>query len=152
MISVENPELLETGPIVTIRVGVSEYAESALRRGNRAVPEAVPARALIDTGSGRSLLRERLAHALALTPVGRVEFDTPGSTDVPALEYYARFWVDRSTSFESKVLAAPLPSGNLEAVIGRDILALGVLRYDGPGRKFSFDFGPVAGRPHSEVR
>lgn len=142
MITVEEPRLTETGPVLSIRVGVSEAEEAALRRGGRTVPEAIPARALIDTGSGRSIIQQGLARELGLTAVGVVEFDTPSSTDFSAVEYYARFWLDPRSSVESKVMEAPLPVPSVRAIIGRDILALGVLRYDGKGRQFSLDLTP----------
>ncbi|MCI4330684.1 MAG: hypothetical protein L3K19_02410 [Thermoplasmata archaeon] len=141
MITIENPQLRETGPILPIRVGVSEAEELALRRVGNLVPESIPANALIDTGSGRSIIQHQLAQTLHLTPVGVVEFDTPASVDVSAVEYYARFWLAGGVSFESKVMEAPLPVPKVRALIGRDILALGILTYDGKGRRFSFDFG-----------
>jgi hypothetical protein len=147
VISVEEPRLTETGPVLPIRVGVSEAEEAALRRARRTVPETIPARALIDTGSGRSIIQRGLARRLGLTPVGVVEFDTPSSTDVSAVEYYARFWFDSAAAVESKVMEAPLPVPSVRAIIGRDILALGVLRYDGKGRRFSLELSRAEGPP-----
>jgi hypothetical protein len=147
MIVVENPALRETGPVVFILVGLSEAAESELRRARRPVPQPIRANALIDTGSGRSIIQRDLARSLGLTPIGTVEFDTPSSVDVSASEYDVRFWLDGEVSFESRVMEAPLPVPRVQALIGRDILALGVLTYDGPRGRFTFEFGErTAGR------
>jgi hypothetical protein len=140
MITIENPRLRETGPVLSVRVGVSEAAEGAMRKSGQTVLPPIPVEALIDTGSGRSIIQRELARSLRLTAVGRVEFDTPGSVDVSALEYFARFWVGDSVSFESKVIEAPLRVPRIRALIGRDILALGILTYDGRRRRFSLDF------------
>ncbi len=135
--SVPSPQLRREGARLPVRVGVSEFAEAAQRRSGNPTPPPIEIQALIDSGSGRSIIQQRLASELGLTPVGEVEIDTPSSTDLRAPEYYVRFWFDERTIIEMKVLEAPLPVAQIRALIGRDILARGRFIYDGPRGEFS---------------
>jgi hypothetical protein len=123
--------LLETGPRVWVRVGISSADEERRRRLGEKAPEPVRALALIDTGSGRSILQSGLAAELALPPVGSVEIDTPAATDFPALEFEARIWFDERTDIEVRVLEAPLKVPRVRVLVGRDVLARGRMVYDG---------------------
>lgn len=127
------------GPVLRVRVGLSEVAELAFRRIGRPFPGPLELRAMVDTGSGRSVLKRGVPHRLGLTPVGEVEIDTPSSVDVPALEYFVRFWFDGLPAVEEKVMEAPLPVPGLEALIGRDILADAKFGYDGRRGEFSLE-------------
>jgi hypothetical protein len=94
----------------------------------------------LDIGSGRSILQRELAQTLKLTPVGSIGIDTPSSTDLPALEYWARFWFDSTTGVEVKVLEALLPGARIRALLGRDVLAQARFVYDGTRQEFSLTF------------
>ena len=128
------------GPTLNLRVGVSGFAEEALRKARRTVPTPIEAPALIDTGSGRSIIQREVAQKLKLTPVGAVEIDTPSSIDLRAVEYFVKFWFDERTAFEVKVLEAPLPVPRIRSLVGRDVLAHGRFVYDGPKAEFSLTF------------
>lgn len=138
--TVPNPRLRDEGPLVTVRVGPARRAEEELRAKGRPVPDPIVVDALLDTGSGRSIIQRELARSLALTPVGAVEIDTPSSKDLPVLEYWVRFWFDSLTSVEVKVLEAPLPVTRIRALLGRDVLAHARFVYDGVGEEFSLTF------------
>jgi hypothetical protein len=125
---------------VTVRVGSPGFVEEELRRTGRPLRDPVEVEALVDTGSGRSILQRELARSLGLTPVGTVEIDTPSSTDVPALEYWVRFWFDSAASVEVKVLEAPLPVARIRALLGRDVLDQARFVYDGVRGEFSLTF------------
>jgi hypothetical protein len=133
--------LRDEGPRLLIRIGHSEFAESALRRTGSRVPEPIEVTALIDTGSGRSIIQNDVVQALGLTPVGAVEIDTPSSTDMPAMEYYVRFWFDRKRNCEVTALEAPLPVPEVRALLGRDVLSEGRLVYEGQEGGFSLELG-----------
>ncbi|HEV2165699.1 MAG TPA: hypothetical protein VGS23_01775 [Thermoplasmata archaeon] len=127
----ENAHLLERGP--RVRVRITSGGPSSVRGAARS---AVDTDALVDTGSGRSLLHRDIPRALGLEPVGAVEVDSVTSTDVPTPEFDVRFWFDDSLSVPVRALATPLPVPQLRAVVGRDALAHLRFTYDGPGSRF----------------
>jgi hypothetical protein len=129
-----NARLRELGPRLTVRV-------SAEAPSDRTGPtEAfVQAEALIDTGSGRSLIQSSLAAELELLPIGRVEVDTPSSTDLPTLEFAVRFAFGDGPGIPSRVLGAPIPVPGLRVLIGRDVLARARLVYDGRADRFALE-------------
>lgn len=137
---VRSARLRERGPRLVIRVGVSEAVERAWVRSGQPTRSPLPVEALIDTGSGRSLLETGLAEELKLDPVGRVEVDTPSSKDLPAFEYLVRFWIGVGAPIEVRALGAPLPVPGLRALLGRDVLACARLVYDGPADRFSIEY------------
>lgn len=139
-------DLRREGVLLPVRVGVGQAAEAALRRAGRAPPAAQAVTAMVDIGAGRSLIRVGLAKKLVLTPVGTVEIDTPSSTDLEAAEYFVRFWLSDSFALESTALEAPLPGHDLGALLGRDVLALARLEYDGPGQEYTLTFDQPAAR------
>jgi hypothetical protein len=134
---VRNPDLRATGAILPIRVGPPR--DPGTVGGRAATKSAAPVAvlALIDTGSGRSIVQGDLVAELGLTSVGDVEIDTPSSTDLPAREYLARFWFNEHSSIEVRALEAPLKVPRVRALIGRDVLAAGDFWYDGPRGEFS---------------
>jgi hypothetical protein len=138
--SVPNARLRDDGPILEIRVGPPRYLEEELRRAGRPSHDPIEVEALVDTGSGRSIIQRELARSLALAPVGSVQIDTPSTTDLPVLEYWVRFWFDSAASVEVKVLEAPLPVARIRALLGRDVLAQGRFVYDGVRGEFSLTF------------
>jgi hypothetical protein len=138
-LSRQHAALRHRGPMIAIGVGPSSAAMAAYARAGRRPPSPVPVLAIIDTGSGRSILQHDLAVELQLTPVGAVEIDTPSTVDMSVMEYFARFWLDRTTSVELKVLEAPLRLPRVRALVGRDLLAYGHFSYDGPRNEFTLE-------------
>ncbi|HEY6239144.1 MAG TPA: hypothetical protein VIZ68_08175 [Thermoplasmata archaeon] len=132
--------LQQSGVLLRVRVGVGVAAEAAIRRAGREPPEPAEVEAMVDIGAGRSLIRAGLARRLGLTPVGRVEIDTPSSTNLDAAEYEVRFWLSHEFAVESDALEARLPGHDLGALLGRDVLAGAKLEYDGPRDEFSLTF------------
>jgi hypothetical protein len=130
------PQLRDRGPRVRLHVRLPVSEEEARRRRGQTVPRPYPAEALIDTGSGRTIISRDVARALALAPVGAVEIDTPSSVDLEAKEYRVRFEFGADPGEEIIALEAPLPVPGLDALIGRDLLAGAVLTYDGPRTRF----------------
>ena len=143
----EASDLRELGPRLSIVItpdgSDARSAPVPLAPGVRVV-------ALVDTGSGRSLIQPAVARELRVPSVGRVQIDTPSSTDLPAREFDVRFWFDSDTSVAVRALEAPLPVSGIRAVIGRDLLAAGTFSYDGRSGAFLLDLAhePLRGRAH----
>jgi len=95
--------------------------------------------ALIDTGSGRTIIQAALAAELHLRPVGRVEIDTASSVDVTAEEYAIALEVGGHRPIRVRALAAALPVPDVRLLIGRDALAHGRFVYDGRRSEFAFE-------------
>jgi hypothetical protein len=116
----------------------------SLQRQQLPVPGPLPVRALIDTGADMSVIDNGLATQLKLTLIGfqllasgAVSTLFPGSGFVP--EYSARVEFPNGSGFDITALEVSLPSG-LQMLIGRDLLAKGLLIYDGLNNSFTMAF------------
>ena len=134
------PNLQAAGPVVETRIAVGSAAEVALKGADAAVPPPLAALAMIDTGASGSLLRQGLPAQLGLNPVGLAYINTPSSTNVPCYEYLVRLVFPNNVVVETTVLEAPLQGQNIQCLIGRDVLAHGVLVHIGYGNLFSLSF------------
>ena len=128
----ESPHLVARGPRVTLHVTSAEVTSLSAAAG-----KVLEVEALIDTGSGRSLIHRDVAAFLGLEPVGKVELDSVTSADVSAPEFAVRIWFDGSLGIPVRALSTPLPVPRLRAVVGRDALAHLRFQYDGPRAKFT---------------
>lgn len=113
---------------------------TALQSAGAAVPAPVPALAMIDTGASGSVIRQGLAAQLGLNPIGLTYVTTPSSTNVPCYEYAVRLIFPNNVIADVAVLEAPLQGQNMQCLIGRDVLAHGVLVYIGYQNLFSLSF------------
>ena len=125
------PNLHEVGPIVELGLAVPLELEDELRRRSEPVPDAVPMVAMIDTGATGSVIQTGLAAQLGLQPVGVSLISTPSSTNVRCYEYAVRLAFPNNVVVGGTVIEAPLQGQHIQGLIGRDILAHGVLVYVG---------------------
>lgn len=132
--------LQSIGPVVDLRIAVGMAVEAALKRANLAVPAPVAAVAMIDTGASATVLRQGTASALGLQPVGVTYINTPSSTNVSCYEYVIRLVFPNNVIFETTAIEAPLQGQHIQCLIGRDVLAAGVLIYIGYTDMFSLSF------------
>ena len=135
------PDLIATGPLTEVQFVISQALEDTLVSAGEPIPAPVQATALIDTGVSATVIQHGIAYRLGLKPVGQIEMNTPSSTNVPCYTYAIR------VVFPNNVLVggitavqAPLEGQNIEALIGRDILRLGVLVYTGYMNQFTLSF------------
>lgn len=135
-----SPDLQATGPIVEIRVAVGGPVELALQISGEPISAPVQAFAMIDTGASVSVVRQGLPAQLGLNPIGVTYINTPSSTNVPCYEYPVRLIFPNNVVVEATVLEVPLQGQNIQCLIGRDVLAHGVLIYIGYGNLFSLSF------------
>lgn len=96
--------------------------------------------ALIDTGASGSVLKSGIAAGLGLSPLRYQDVDTPTSSGYLCPVYYVRLsFSSLGFYFEGAVLETPLIGGqSIDCLIGRDILAAGLLVYNGTDNSFSF--------------
>jgi len=81
-----------------------------------------------------------MAAQLGLNPIGLTYITTPSSTDVRCYEYLIRLIFPNNVVFETTAIEAPLRGQHVQCLIGRAILAHGVLIYIGYIQSFSPSF------------
>jgi predicted aspartyl protease len=126
-----SPNLHTDGPVIEIRLAVSALFEQDLIQNHQAVPQSVSVRALIDTGSPITVIREGIADRLGIDPSGSDWLTTALSSYTQCPVYPVRLLFSEEASFEVTVAAVPLPYQNVECLIGRDVLRHAVLTYIG---------------------
>ena len=124
-----------------VRIGVSEPAANLLRQESKPVPNPVEVTALIDTGASGTAIKPEVIRQLQLTPRGVTNIATPSSAAHPCNVY------DVSLTFANgvvvpviTVIEVPLEGQVIQGLIGRDVLAHGILIYSGYTNTFSLSF------------
>jgi len=124
-----------------VRIGVSEPAVNLLRQQSQPVPNPVEITALIDTGASGTAVKPEVIRQLQLTPRGVTNIATPSSAAHPCNVY------DVSLTFANGVIVpvitvieVPLEGQVIQGLIGRDVLAHGILIYSGYTNTFSLSF------------
>jgi predicted aspartyl protease len=128
------------GPVIDLRFAVSARMETALQSIGSVVPGPLPVRAMIDTGATCTVIRHGLAQQLGLQPTGSILIHTPSDTNVRCYSYLVRLLFPMGVMFEKTVVEAPMRGQRLDCLVGRDVLASGVLVYLGPDNLFSLSF------------
>jgi hypothetical protein len=139
-------QLDQDGPIIRLLVGVSAPRETALKQANQPVPQPVAIRALLDTGASCSCIVASALTPLALQSTGTAQVNTPSTGNVPmscsqydvsltVLHPHVNFLIPAMPIVECQSL-----SGNYQALLGRDFLALALFVYDGPADRFSLGY------------
>ncbi len=130
-------------PIVDLYVSVSSIEREACLEEDRPVPPAIPIRALVDTGAGRSHVDLDVLARLDISraKVGHV-FTASGGESEPRGVYVVDLALagDRPgpLAIDLEVFGSPIADGlRVEALLGRDILARGILIFDGIGRRLT---------------
>jgi hypothetical protein len=136
------------GLLIDVQVGVSAARRAQLWKRGLAVPPPVSATFIIDTGADTTLVNDQIMRTLALTPTDQAKVLTSASVGVPevydvfdvALEIVNRkgqpSWVLQPLA----VLAKHLPNQGTDGMLGRDVLSLGILEYDGPRAQFKLTY------------
>lgn len=129
-----SPNLRTDGPVIEIRLAVPSKFEQTLIQNYEAVPEPVSIRALIDTGSPITVIREGIVDRLGIDPAGIEWLTTALSSYTQCPVYLVRLLFsqdDTDDAIEVTAAEVPLPYQNVECLIGRDVLRYAVLTYIG---------------------
>ncbi len=139
------------GPLLNAIVGVSEARQAALGEAKQAVPDVVGIRALIDTGARITCMDPSVLHPLELTSKGKIPVQTP-STEGKAVEadQYDVSIIIPAYANQAPLILNNLPviclplvasmGPNVQALIGRDILAQCILGYNGNAELFTLAY------------
>ena len=134
------PNLQQQGPMVDVRLWIGTPVEGALKKSGNKIPQPVQAKALIDTGATGTVIHPELVKQLGLKPIGIVSITTPSSENVPCYEYIIRIMFPNNVVMESFAVEAPLKGQQIQCLIGRNVLARGVLVYTGYINQFTLSF------------
>lgn len=128
----------QLGPLVKLRIGVSNYRALALKSRGQVVPPDIDITALIDTGASNCCVDSTCIQQLGLTPTGSINIRTPstGANAHPTYLYDIKVVLPHMAI--SKIYAAlpvagapNLASQGIQMLLGRDVLAQCLLTYDG---------------------
>jgi predicted aspartyl protease len=128
------------GPVVELRVAVGSAVEATLKKGGQPVPPPAPVVGMVDTGASGTVIQTGVAAQLGLNPVGVTTINTPSSTNVTCYRYVVRLAFPNNVVVETTVIEAPLQGQHIHCLIGRNVLAHGVLVYIGYSNLFSLSF------------
>lgn len=136
------------GLLVDANVGVSGPRREAMYKAGVAIPPAVHATFIIDTGADSTMVDSSLMLALGLTPTGqtRVLSSTAGGVPVPCDVYDISVEIPNHSGIPSfrlpaiEALARPLLNQSAQGMLGRDVLKAAVLEYDGPRGTFVLSY------------
>jgi predicted aspartyl protease len=138
----------DPGPMLDAMLWVSAPRRRVLEAQGLTVPKPVFFRALVDTGASCTCVDPSIIQQLKLTPTGATGVHTPSTAgnSVTCNMYDVQVIVPGLNgkllcNVESlAVVEASLKAQNLDALIGRDILALATLIYNGPADAFTLCF------------
>ena len=141
-----NLSMTQSGPFVDIWISVSDPRRDALRAADQEVKPAVKVRALIDTGASCTVIDASILKKLAIPCVGVTPIFTPSTGEVPHVchQYDVSLGIldaqgDPLFLNDSlSVLGSDLP--DVDALIGRDVLAKGILIYNGAAGTFTLSY------------
>jgi predicted aspartyl protease len=134
------PNLQAMGPVVELRLAVGSAVETTLKTADQVIPQPQPVVGMVDTGASGSVIQNGIAAKLGLNPVGVTTINTPSSTNVTCYRYVVRMAFANNVVVETTVIEAPLQGQHIQCLIGRNVLAHGVLVYIGYSNLFSLSF------------
>ncbi len=136
--------LAHFGPILQISVSIPQVLAALYTSLQIPLPSPVTGTALIDTGAMKSCVHGPIMSNLGVNPIGIITALTAAG---PALQnlYPAHFTfpatnieIDFSSVVGSDLSGQIINGQQLIALIGRDVLSLGILIYNGSLGTFSF--------------
>jgi predicted aspartyl protease len=136
------------GPLIHAYIGISEPRFHALVKAKLPVPQAIIVKALVDTGASNTVVDPTVLQGLGLTPrrIAKTITPTTGTTPHKCFTYDVSIHIPlaAATSLFSKkaweVSCLDLKHQGFEVLLGRDILAEGMLVYDGRAGTFAMAF------------
>lgn len=138
------------GAIIGLGVNITRARFNALSAANCPIPAPQIIRGLIDTGASCTAIDPTVVQALSLVPTGQVPIHTPstGATPHQCNQYDVSLAILLGgttpvlcfISDAIPVIESALSHQGIQALIGRDVLAKGVLWYNGHAGTLSIAF------------
>lgn len=134
------PYLRQNGPTCQVVIKPSDPTVEKLKLEKRDVPH-ITVSALIDTGASTTAVSHKVVKALKLIPRGTAKVYTSNRRSETRNEFDISLEFDTDTYLTIlKVLDANLKDHSIDCLIGRDVLAHGVLTYNGPKKQVRLAF------------
>lgn len=130
------------GPSIQVAIGPSRELIAAFAPFGKELSGPHSVTALIDTGAHTTVLTPDLATRLRIEPVGKAPISTPSTTAAIMCDrYHVNVYFEEGFVVEN-VFAIEAPMGGVpyQCLIGRDILRLATLLYNGPENHFALGF------------
>lgn len=136
------PDLQHIGPIVEALIGLSSILKKTLQIEKKEIPRPVSGRLLIDTGASVSAIKKGIAAQLGLKPHGITKIATPsdGAFQCSLFDVDILFPVHHLVIKNVRVIEGIFKGQNIDGLIGRDILKLGLFVYTGYDNSFTIAF------------
>jgi hypothetical protein len=135
-------------PIVEMYVSVCSAEREECRDEGRPVPPLVAVRALVDTGAGRSHVDLGALARLAISPASEsLIYTATGGGPVPRDVYLVDLALAGNhpgpIAGDIQVFGSPIAEDlRVEMLLGRDVLGVCMLTYDGINRRFTLAYNP----------
>lgn len=131
-------------------IGVSAAKADALTAAKQDIPKRIQIRAMIDTGASGTCVDPSVLKSLSLTPTGKATVNTPTTGAAPeikdqydvslaipgALATHTPLYIPTLAVIEAELLVQQ----GFHALIGRDVLAMCMLMYNGATGQFSLAY------------
>jgi len=132
-------DLVSNGPRIEVHFLISTELEEKYKKEGKELPAPVVKIALIDTGASHCAIQANIPEQLKLEPVGTIKISTPSCKDKECYRYFLRMAIPaQNLIYEGVFTAVPLEGQGIECLIGRDVLASGILIYIGYANQFTF--------------
>ncbi|MFH1067354.1 MAG: retropepsin-like aspartic protease [bacterium] len=136
------------GPLIDVFIGVSEPRHAALLKAGAVIPSAIVVKALVDTGASHTAVDPNVMTMLGLQPKRTAQTISPTTGVEPhtchTYDVSIHVPLGTATTLFSKlaweVTCLKLKHQGFEMLLGRDILADGLLIYDGKAGTFAMAF------------
>ena len=140
--------LTPQGAVLDILIGLSAADVRRLRLALQPIPQPLSLQALIDTGASHTSVDAKAFQPLGLQPSNFIVVSTASASALPRAQFEVSLRIVHPSGnsqldllLESvTVTDADLLPNQLPALIGCDLLALWVFKYDGPAREFTLDY------------
>ncbi len=136
--------LANLGPVLAVSISIPQALADLYTRQQRPLPSPITGIALIDTGATRSCVHGPIMSNLGVNPIGVVTSSTaaglashnlfPAHFTFPAARIDIAFAAVVGVDLTGHIIN----DQQLIALIGRDVLSMGIFVYNGPMGAFSF--------------
>ena len=131
--------LIQRGPVIQVSISIAQSMSQQLIQQGVAVPVPVSGLALIDTGASSTCIDDAVAQQLGVPAIDVVTMHSASHAGHPANIYPVRFEVSGLPIALDvpRAMGAALASQGLAMLIGRDILQICTLFYNGMSGEFT---------------